>query len=70
MRDKLGYLISMLDFCIGEGMEPEEAWSETLRAYAFVYHNNDGRPRISRASQRVLEITGEWGTKEIEHSPL
>lgn len=55
MREKLAYILSMFDFCLGEGMEPLEAWEEALRAYAFVYHTDDSRPPIARSAEIMIE---------------
>lgn len=57
MKDKLRFLIASLDFHIGRGIEPADAWAEAVRDYAYVYHSTDSRTTLSLAAERALQHT-------------
>ena len=59
MKEKTEYLIAALDFYLLEGLPEMVALQRAVRDYKFVYHTDDGRPRISRAAEAVLDYIEE-----------
>ena len=54
MRDKLEYLLVSFEMHCKEGMTTDQAWSEALSDYHYVYLTDDGRLPIARAATRAL----------------
>lgn len=55
MNDKQDYLMTALDFFLVQGREPSEAWRLALDGYARVFHVDDGRSKIARSAEFILE---------------
>lgn len=66
MSDRLDYLVSALDDYLRGGKSPLEAWHKVLADYAYVYHTNDVRLPIDRASEAVFKVK-ESGLIVTEH---
>ncbi len=55
MRESLTFLMESFDLHLGRGTEPGEAWQKAVEDYAAVYHVDDDRTILARASAVVLD---------------
>lgn len=49
------FFFASLDMYLSGGVEPQKALRQAVGDYAYVYHTDDGRSELARASTRVLE---------------
>jgi hypothetical protein len=60
-NERIVYLFSQFDSYLKVGQEPPTAWEWALNDYQYVFHFDDGRLPLARASEIALRWVEKYG---------